>query len=429
MSTFAYKALDPTGTTVQGEIEADDKVAVASQLRSRGLIVVDIDEQSGGGGDLFERFKKVKPDELTVATRQFSVMISSGMSMLRALYVLEEQQDNDKLKDAFSTVRKDVEAGLALSDALGRHPDIFNELYVAMVAAGETGGILEETLKRVADQLEKDASLRRQIKSAMVYPIVIFSFAGIVVLALVAFLVPVFEGVFKDFGGSLPAITQFCVTLSHIVTRQPYIIVGVIVGTIWGFRRWKNSKRGKEQWDRIKLRFPFKIGDVVQKAALAAFARTYSALIAAGVPMLEAIEITGRTSGNIVVENAMVAVHDSVRNGGTIAAPMRSEPDAFPGMVVQMVAVGEETGALDSMLAKIADFYEDEVEAAVKALTSILEPLMIILVGGIVGFVVIAMYLPLFKVYDQIKWTVRKGLATQCQIGRTGSCLTQDSHL
>jgi type IV pilus assembly protein PilC len=403
MSTFAYKALDPTGSTVQGEIEAEDKVAVASQLRSRGLIVVDIDEQNVGGGDIFERFKKVKADELTVMTRQFSTMVSSGMSMLRALYVLEEQQENQKLKDAISQVRKDVEAGLALSDALARHPDIFNELYVAMVAAGETGGILEETLKRVADQLEKDASLRRQIKSAMVYPIVIFSFAGIVVIALVAFLVPVFEGVFKDFGGTLPAITQVTVSFSHLITRQPYIIIGAIVLIVWSFRRWKNSKRGKEQWDRIKLRFPFKIGDVVQKVALARFARTYSALIGAGVPMLEAIEITGRTSGNIVVENAMHAVHESVRNGGTIAAPMREEPDAFPGMVVQMVAVGEETGALDSMLAKIADFYEDEVEAAVKALTSILEPIMIIVVGGIVGFVVIAMYLPLFKVYDQIR--------------------------
>jgi type IV pilus assembly protein PilC len=403
MSTFAYKALDPTGSTVQGEIEAEDKVAVASQLRSRGLIVVDIDEQNAGSGDIFERFKKVKADELTIMTRQFSTMVSSGMSMLRALYVLEEQQENPKLKEAVSQVRKDVEAGLALSDALGRHPDIFNELYVAMVAAGETGGILEETLHRVADQLEKDASLRRQIKSAMVYPIVIFSFAAIVVIALVAFLVPVFEGVFADFGGELPAITKVTVSFSHLITGKPYIIIAVIVGVVYAFRRWKNSKRGKEQWDRIKLRFPFKIGDVVQKVALARFSRTYSALIAAGVPMLEAIEITGRTSGNVVVENAMHAVHESVRNGGTIAAPMRDEPDAFPGMVVQMVAVGEETGALDSMLSKIADFYEDEVDAAVKALTSILEPIMIIVVGGIVGFVVIAMYLPLFKVYDQIK--------------------------
>jgi type IV pilus assembly protein PilC len=403
MSTFAYKALDPAGTSVQGEIEAESKVAVASQLRARGLIVVDIDEQGVGEIDLFARFKKVKPDELTVATRQFSTMVSSGMSMLRALYVLEDQTDNEKLKEAWSSVRKDVEAGLALSDALARHPDIFNELYTAMVAAGETGGILEETLHRVADQLEKDASLRRQIKSAMVYPAVIGGFAITVVVALVTFLVPVFEGVFKDFGGDLPPITKVTVSLSHLITQRPYLIIGVVVAVIYAFRRWKRSNRGREQWDRFKLRVPWKIGDIVQKVALARFARTYSALISAGVPMLEAIEITGRTSGNRVVEHAMESVHESVRNGGTISAPMRTEPDAFPGMVVQMVAVGEETGALDSMLAKIADFYEDEVAAAVKALTSILEPLMIIIVGGIVGFIVISMYMPLFKVYDQIK--------------------------
>src|SRR3954454_6451243 len=399
MSTFAFKALDLAGSPAQGELEANDKQAVAAQLRSKGLIVLDIEEQSPpNAGDILARFKKVKASDLTVMTRQLSTMINSGMSILRALYVLEEQVTNEKLEEALVQIRKDVEAGISLSGAISRHPDIFNELYIAMVAAGETGGIMEETLERVADQLEKDASLRRQIKSAMVYPIVILSFAVIVILALCAFLVPVFEGVFRDFGGSLPAITQVTVTFSHLVTRQPYILIGGVVLIVWSFRRWKNSSRGKQQWDRIKLRFPMKIGDVVQKVALARFARTYSALIGAGVPMLEAIEITGRTSGNIVVENAMHAVHESVRNGGTIAAPMRTEPDAFPSMVVQMIAVGEETGALDSMLSKIADFYEDEVEAAVKALTSILEPIMIIFVGAIVGFVVIAMYLPLFRV-------------------------------
>jgi type IV pilus assembly protein PilC len=237
----------------------------------------------------------------------------------------------------------------------------------------------------------------------MVYPAVIMSFAVVVVIALVAFLVPVFEGVFRDFGGHLPPITQITVSFSHLVTRQPYILIGTVAIVVFAFRRWKRSDRGRDQWDRFKLRIPWKIGDIVQKVALARFSRTYSALISAGVPMLEAIEITGRTSGNRVVEHAMQAVHESVRNGGTISAPMRDEPDAFPGMVVQMVAVGEETGALDSMLTKIADFYEDEVAAAVKALTSLLEPLMIIIVGGIVGFIVIAMYMPLFKVYDQIK--------------------------
>ena len=402
MATFTYRAVDAGGGSTQGEIEGSDKAAVAAQLRQRGLIVLDIEEHQEAP-DLLDRFKKVKSSELVVATRQFSTMVSSGMSMLRALYVLEEQQENKKLKEAFASVRKDVEAGLALSDALARHPDIFNELYIAMVQAGETGGILEDTLHRVADQLEKDESLRRQVKSAMMYPAVVITFAGLVVIAMVAFLVPVFEGVFKDFGGDLPPITKFVVSMSDIITGKPYIIIGVVVAIVFAFRRWKATERGHEQWDRMKLRFPLKIGDIVQKVALARFSRTYSALIAAGVPMLEAIQITGRTAGNKVVENAMTTVHESVRNGGTIAAPMREEPDAFPGMVVQMIAVGEETGALDSMLAKIADFYEDEVAAAVKALTSILEPIMIILVGSIVGFIVIAMYMPLFKVYDQIK--------------------------
>jgi type IV pilus assembly protein PilC len=330
-------------------------------------------------------------------------MISSGMSLLRALYVLEDQAENDKLREAFTGIRKDVEAGISLSEALGRHPDIFNELFVAMVAAGETGGILEETLHRVADQLEKDDSLRRQVKAAMMYPMMIASFAGVVMIALVAFIVPVFAKVFKDFGGKLPAITQVTVDISHLVTGRWYLCILIAWGTVYSFKRWKKSNRGREQWDRFKLKIPWKIGDTVQKVALARFSRTFSALVSAGVPMLEAIEITGRTSGNRVIEKAMTAVRDSVTGGGTVSAPMRTAPEAFPSMVVQMIAVGEETGALDTMLSKIADFYEDEVAASVKALTSILEPLMIVIVGAMVGFIVISMYMPLFKVYDQIK--------------------------
>jgi type IV pilus assembly protein PilC len=404
MSTFAFKALDLTGTATRGEIEAEDKQGVASQLRAKGLIVLDIEEQKPTDvGDLLGRFKRVKAAELTVATRQLSTMISSGMSLLRALYVLEDQAENDKLREAFTGIRKDVEAGISLSEALGRHPDIFNELFVAMVAAGETGGILEETLHRVADQLEKDDSLRRQVKAAMMYPMMIASFAGVVMIALVAFIVPVFAKVFKDFGGKLPAITQVTVDISHLVTGRWYLCILIAWGTVYSFKRWKKSNRGREQWDRFKLKIPWKIGDTVQKVALARFSRTFSALVSAGVPMLEAIEITGRTSGNRVIEKAMTAVRDSVTGGGTVSAPMRTAPEAFPSMVVQMIAVGEETGALDTMLSKIADFYEDEVAASVKALTSILEPLMIVIVGAMVGFIVISMYMPLFKVYDQIK--------------------------
>src|SRR5919199_804913 len=405
MAAFTFKALDLAGVSTIGELEADDKQQVASQLRGKGLIVLDIEEKKSGAdvGDMVARFKRVKPTDLTIATRQLSTMVSSGMSLLRALYVLEEQTKSEKLKEALTQIRKDVEAGISLSDALRRHPDIFNDLYVAMVEAGELGGILESTLQRVADQLEKDDSLRRQVKSAMMYPSLIGGFALLVLLALVTFLVPVFEKIFKDFGGDLPTITKFTVMISHFVTGQWYLGLLLIAGSIFGFRKWKNTERGREQWDRFKLRVPFKIGDIVQKVALARFSRTYSALIAAGVPMLQAIEITGRTAGNRVVEKAMQQVRESVKGGGTIAQPMRNEPAAFPSMVTLMVAVGEETGALETMLSKIADFYEDEVAASLKALTSILEPLMIIVVGGIVGFIVISMYMPMFKVYDQIR--------------------------
>jgi len=404
MSTFAFKALDLAGTATRGEVEGDTKQAVAGALRAKGLIVTDIEELiPQSASDLLSGFKKVKAAEITIATRQLSTMISSGMSLLRSLYVLEEQTENDKLKETFVAVRKDVEAGMGFSTSLAKHPGVFNELYVAMVAAGETGGILENTLIRVSNQLESDDNLRRQVRAAMVYPVMIGSFAMIVLFALVAFLVPVFEGVFSDFGGELPAITKLTVAMSDIVRTKFYLLFGGMALVIYIFKRWKNSEKGKVQWDTLKLKTPLKIGDIVQKVALARFSRTFSGLIAAGVPMLEAIEITGRTSGNKVVEHAMDSVRESVRTGGSITAPMREAPAAFPVMVTQMMGVGEETGAMDTMLSKIADFYEDQVNAAIKALTSILEPLMIIVVGAIVGFIVIAMYLPMFKVYDQIQ--------------------------
>jgi type IV pilus assembly protein PilC len=404
VATFAFKALDVAGVPTRGEVDADDKQVVVSQLRSRGLTVLDIEERKPTDvGDIFARFKKVKAEDLTIATRQLSTMVSSGMTLLRAFYVLEEQTENDKLRDTFTAVRKDVEAGLSLSQSLARHPDVFNDLYVAMVTAGESGGILESTLLRVADQLEKDDALRRQIKAAMIYPGLIASFAGIVLIALVSFLVPVFEKIFADFGGDLPPITKFTVWLSHMFTQRWYVLIVVVFAVVWSFRKWKSSERGQVQWDKLKLKTPMKIGDIVQKVALARFSRTFSGLVAAGVPMLEAIDITGRTSGNKVVEMAMEEVEKSVKKGGTLAAPMRAAPAAFPVMVVQMIGVGEETGALEQMLSKIADFYEDQVAASLKALTSILEPIMIMMVGAIVGFIVIAMYLPMFQVYDQIR--------------------------
>jgi type IV pilus assembly protein PilC len=401
--TFAFKATDIAGVPQKGEMAGASKQDVTDQLRAQGLTVQDITEvKSGLQMELRLLPKRVKATDLTVMTRQLSTMISSGMTLLRAFYVLEEQAENEKLKETLSQVREDIEAGLLLSDALARHPKIFNPLYVAMVRAGETGGVLEESLERVAAQLEADDSLRRQVKAAMMYPAVVLSFAFIVLIALIAFIVPVFVGVFKDFGGDLPAITKFTVALSKLVTHQWYLLIGVFVGGIVGFRKWKSSEWGRPQWDALRLKIPAKIGDTVQKIALARWSRTFSALYSAGVPIMTAIEVTGQTAGNAVLERAMVDVVESVKSGGQIATPLRDNP-IFPPMVAQMIAVGEETGGLDSMLSKVADFYEDEVAAAVKAMTSILEPVMIVLVGCIVGFIVIAMYMPMFKVYDQIK--------------------------
>jgi len=401
MATFVFKAMDFSGIPARGEVEAFSKQDVAEQLKERGLIVVDIAHKYRSRELNIELFARVKPKDLAVASRQLATMVTSGMSILRALYVLENQTDSKKLKETVAAVRRDVEAGLQLSDSLERHPKVFGTLYVAMVRAGETGGVLEDCLLRAATQLEKDAALKRQVRAAMIYPALTITFAFAVLLALVAFLIPVFEGVFKQFPGKLPTLSQFMVDFSHLLTKQWYILILFIAGSVFSFVTFKRSNWGRPHWDAFKLRVPMKIGDIVQKVALARWSRTLSSLTAAGVPIIQALEITGTTAGNAVVEKAMTEVIASVKAGGTISEPLR-EAKVFPPMVSHMVGVGEETGALDAMLSKIADFYDDEVEAAVKALTSILEPVMIIVVGGIVGVIVVSMYLPLFTVYNSI---------------------------
>jgi type IV pilus assembly protein PilC len=403
MSTYVFKAIDLAGHQARGEVEAESKQSVADQLKAKGLIVLDIADKRTSKQIELPWLNRVKLGDLSVMTRQLATMISSGMTILRALYVLEAQTENKNLAEQLIAVRKDVEAGLPLSDSLERHPKTFNPLYVSMTRAGETGGMLEESLLRIADQLEKEESLRRQVKSAMAYPIVILCFAMIVMLGMVAFIVPVFAGVFEELGSAkLPPMTQFVMAISHVVTGYWYLLIAGSVGGSIGFMKWKKTAQGRAVWQRFLLRIPFKIGDIFQKVALARWSRTFSALMGAGVPLLQAIDITSQTAGNIVVEEAMANVTTSVKAGGTIAQPLMDSP-VFPSMVGHMVKVGEETGALTTMLSKIGDFYEDQVAAAVKALTSILEPVMIVFVGGIVGFIVISMYLPLFSVYDQIK--------------------------
>ena len=410
MATFAFRAVDVAGAPSRGELDAASKAQVTEQLRQRGLIVLDVSEKREAAKveDFFKRFRRVKMRPLAVFSRQFATLIASGMPMLRSLYTLEDQTEDERLKAAVSAIREDIEAGSSVAQAMDRRPDVFDPLYRSMVESGEGSGRLEEALDRVAYHLEKLDALRRQIRSAMTYPIVVFGFALIVMIAVVAFIVPVFIGIFEEISAEtpgesaeLPLMTQIVKGASDTFTGSWYIVLPVLIAMVIGFIRWKRTERGRRQWDRVKLRLPFYIGDVAHKVALARWSRTFSGTISSGVPILQSIKITGQTSGNTVVEEAMDDVYDSVKGGGSIAGPLHQNA-TFPPMVSHMVAVGEETGQLDTMLGKVADFYEAEVDAKVKALTSLLEPIMIVWVGGIVGFIVIAMYLPIFSLYDKI---------------------------
>lgn len=400
--SYAFRAVDSFGATIKGEVESDSPTGVTQMLRNRGLVALEVKPKTKSMELNIELFARVKLEDLSLLTRQLSTMISSGLSLMRALTVLEGQTESKLLKTTVVALRHDIETGSSLSAGLERHPKVFSELYVAMIRAGETGGFLEDALVRIADQLEAQNRLRRQVRSAMVYPAVVSSIALVVVTAMLIFIIPVFAGVFKEFNGKMPSLTVHTIQVSNVLRHQWYFVIFGTAGLVVGFRRWKASKRGRAVWDRLRLKTPAKIGPVVQKIALARWARTLSSLTSAGVPMLEAIDVTGRTAGNTVVERAMAAVHQSVQGGGMIATAL-AEESIFPALVTNMVRVGEETGALDATLSKVADFYEEQVEAAVKALTSILEPIMIAVVGSVVGFMILAMYLPMFHVYDAIK--------------------------
>jgi type IV pilus assembly protein PilC len=403
MSTFAYKGLDARGSQTTGQIESDSKAAAAQMLRNKGLTVLDLNEVKQGLGS-FQIGGHVKPKDLTVFSRQFATMVSSGLSMLRCLYVLEEQTPNKKLSDVIGQVRADVEAGIALSDALEKHPKVFSRLYVSMVRAGELGGILDEVLNRLATQLEKEDSIRRAVKSAMVYPILIGSFAILVLIGMVMFLIPIFADMYKELGDAkLPLLTRMMVGLSNTMRSWwGLVILLAIIALVWGLRKIKQTDRGHAAWDRFKLRIPMGIGEIIRKLAVARFSRTLGTLITSGVPILQAIDITGKAAGNVVIEKAMESVQQSVKEGQSITGPLE-KVSVFPPMVTQMISVGEETGSLDAMLSKIADFYEDEVNASVKSLTSILEPILMLFVGVIVGTVVISMYLPIFNMMNIVK--------------------------
>ncbi|MCL5734778.1 MAG: type II secretion system F family protein [Actinobacteria bacterium] len=404
MATFVYTARRDRGGQFTGELTGENKAAVVAELRRKGFTVLRLEEKRGlpSLSQILESSKRIKIRDKAVFARQFATMINSGLAVLRALNVLEAQTQNARLSQIIRAVREDVEAGMPLSDAMAKHPAAFDRLYVAMVRAGEAGGALDQTLNRLATQLEKDDSLRRSIKSAMAYPVLIACFAIMVMIGMLLFIIPIFAGMYKDLGGQLPSLTRLMMGISNVLKGYWFVVFPILILLVWMIIRLKNTEQGRRGWDRLKLKLPMKVGPVIQKIAVARFSRTLATLVGSGVPILQAIEITGKTSGNSVIEESMVDVKESVRGGETIAKPLGRVP-VFPPMVTHMISIGEETGALDAMLNKIADFYEDEVDAAIKSLTSIIEPIMMVFVGGMVGLIVISMYLPMFNMMNLVK--------------------------
>jgi type IV pilus assembly protein PilC len=401
MAAFAYSAINALGAESAGQITAPDVGSARELLRQKGLRPVALSEV-GAAGSADKKRKKVKARSLQVFSRQFATMIDAGLSVVQSLVILEEQTDDKTLAVVIREVRSDVEGGMLLSQALARHPKVFDRLYISMVEAGEAAGILDTVLDRVAVQIEKEEKIKRRVKGAMVYPTVVLCFAVLVLIGMLMFLVPVFQKIFADLGGDLPMLTKGVVFASNVVRGYWFILFPLMGASVWGFRRWKRTPAGRQAWDRFKLRAPAGIGKVVLKVTMARFSRTLATLVAAGVDIIKALEISGQTAGNWVVESALADVRAQVHQGVPIAQPLVQNP-VFPPLVSQMVKVGEETGELEKMLDKIADFYEDEVDTSIAALTSIVEPLMMIGVGAIVGIIVIAMYLPMFKLLELVQ--------------------------
>ena len=344
----------------------------------------------------------MKAKSLQIFSRQFATMIEAGLSVVTALVILEQQTDDQALALVIDDVREKVESGALLSEAMASHPNVFSRLYIAMVEAGEAAGVLDVVLDRVATQIEKEQKIKRRVKGAMIYPTVVLAFATLVLIGMLMFLVPVFVKIFDTLGGELPVLTQWVVKASDLLRDRWYIVFPLIGLAIFSFLRWKKTEAGRQAWDRFKLRIPMQIGTVVRKVAMARWSRTLSTLIASGVDIIKALDITAQTSGNWVVEEATGEVRVRVQEGATIAQPLIEMP-IFPPMVSQMVKIGEETGELEKMLGKVADFYEEEVDASIQALTSIIEPIMMIGVGVMVGIIIIAMYLPMFRMLTLIQ--------------------------
>jgi len=404
-ATFEYKVRDRTGAVKTGKLDADSPSQVAAKLKAMGYAPMTITETNQGMQRELKipglGRKKVKLKDLAIFSRQFATMISSGLSLLRALNILVEQTDNKELARVLGDVRNDIETGSSLSAALGKHPDAFPPLFVNMTKAGEVGGFLDMVLLQIAENYEAEVKLRGKVKAAMTYPVVVFIIAIIAVIAMLLFIVPVFVGLFADFNAQLPLPTRILVGMSHAM--QILAPLG-LVGLIAFFFTWPKVKRRREVrnvLDPVKLKVPV-FGKLFQKIALARFARNLGTMMKSGVPILQSLDIVADTTGNVVLERALREVQDSVRQGEALAAPLTNHA-VFPPMVVQMMSVGEDTGALDTMLYKISEFYDQEVEATTEALTALIEPLMIVSVGSIIGAMIVALYMPIFTLMNVIK--------------------------
>jgi len=405
MATFAYVGRTRTGAVKKGELSAKTRDEAVDQLRKQSVVVTSLAEKSGGGLDLSKLSlgSGLTDKDLVVFTRQFGTMINAGLPLVQCLEILSTQSENKVLREAIGEVKTQVEAGSTFSDALRRHPKVFDDLYVNLVHAGEVGGLLDTILTRLAKYIEKAMKLKGQIKSAMIYPAAILGVAVVVIAVLMIWVIPIFAKMFSELSGGkmgLPGPTQLVIDISNIFTSYWYIILGSIVAVIVGVKKYYATTQGRMAIDKLLLKAPV-FGDLIRKASVAKFTRTLGTLLASGVPLLDGMTICAKTAGNKVIEETLINARVSISGGKTIADPLAAS-GVFPKMVTHMIAVGESTGALDSMLGKIADFYEDEVDQAVASLTSLLEPIMMVFLGIVIGFIVVAMYLPIFKMSDAI---------------------------
>jgi type IV pilus assembly protein PilC len=399
MPEFAYKARTPAGTVTQGVFEAPDQRTALDRLRAQKLIITEINESVPGLLEALQKYNPLKPTvgsrDIVLFSRQLSTLVSAGVALVNGLNILLEQIESPPFRVVVTKVKEDIEAGFSIADALKKHPQVFTELYVAMIKAGEVGGILDTILERLSGYLESAEELRRKVKGAMMYPAVVCTIAGAVTIFLLVGVIPTFKEIFAGFGAELPLPTRIVIGISEFLQEKWYICLGVPVGLFFLGKRWIKTESGRKMFDTQVLKMPL-FGALLKKVAVSKFTRTLGTLVKSGVPILQALETVARTAGNKVIEEAIMNARESIREGERISDPLKKS-GVFPPMVVQMIAVGEETGNLDSMLTKIADFYDQEVDAAVKGLTSMIEPIVIVFMGIVIGGIVIAMFIPMFE--------------------------------